>query len=91
MEYQNKFLSYTDEPVRSLEGRMTTELSPMDGPIDQVKIGLFNHFYRIQSILLLLHILKYEIVIDGTALKWFKSLLVGGSKTVKIGDEYSRV
>ena len=39
----------------------------------------------------LLHILKYEIGIDGTALKWFESFLVGRTQTVKIGDDYSEV
>ena len=39
----------------------------------------------------LLHILKYEIGIDGTALKWFESFLVGRTQTVKIGDEYSEI
>ena len=37
----------------------------------------------------LLHILKNEIGIDGTALKWFESFLIGRTQTVKIGDEYS--
>ena len=39
----------------------------------------------------LLHILKYEIGIDGTALKCFESFLVGRTQTVKIGDEYSEI
>ena len=39
----------------------------------------------------LLHILKFEIGIDGTALKWFESFLVGRTQTVKIGDEYSEI
>ena len=39
----------------------------------------------------LLDILKNEIGIDGTALKWFESFLIGRTQTVKIGDEYSEI
>ena len=37
----------------------------------------------------LLEILEHEIGIEGTALRWFKSFLVGRTQKVKIGDEYS--
>lgn len=37
----------------------------------------------------LLHILRKEIGIQGTALKWFKSFLQGRTQKVKIGDSYS--
>ena len=39
----------------------------------------------------LLQILRNEIGIIGTALKWFESFLVGRSQKVKIGDAYSVV
>ena len=39
----------------------------------------------------LLQILKSEIGIDGTALKWFESFLIGRTQTIKIGDEYSEI
>ena len=39
----------------------------------------------------LLDILENEIGIEGTALKWFKSFLIGRTQTVKIGDEYSEI
>ena len=39
----------------------------------------------------LLDILKNEIGIEGTALKWFESFLIGRTQTVKIGDEYSDI
>jgi exonuclease III len=39
----------------------------------------------------LLDILKNEIGIEGTALKWFKSFLIGRTQKVKIGDEYSEI
>ena len=37
----------------------------------------------------LLDILEHEIGIEGTALRWFESFLVGRTQKVKIGDEYS--
>ena len=37
----------------------------------------------------LLNILKEEIGIDGTALKWFASFLIGRTQKIKIGDTYS--
>ena len=37
----------------------------------------------------LLQILKDEIGIEGTALKWFESFLIGRTQKVKIGEEYS--
>ena len=37
----------------------------------------------------LLHILHYEIGIDGIALKWFESFLKGRTQRVKIGNSYS--
>ena len=39
----------------------------------------------------LLNILKNEIGIDGIALKWFESFLIGRTQTVKIGNEYSDI
>ena len=37
----------------------------------------------------LLNILKEEVGIDGTALKWFASFLIGRTQKIKIGDTYS--
>ena len=39
----------------------------------------------------LLEILEDEIGIEGTALKWFKSFIVGRTQRVKIRDAYSEV
>ena len=39
----------------------------------------------------LIQILKDEIGIDGTALKWFKSFIIGRTQRVKIRDAYSEV